>query len=133
MGQGIQVCGGCILWLGSGSRSWRRQKPSGILLVLFYQTEENPLSPPTAQFSGNEAELCSKNSELLTIPFPSNGAPEKLYCPPLLSRSLLTPDPQAWIVQRNKVFPDSRKLLQGIGRMGAITVSSATQKEAVGQ
>ena len=47
----------------------------GILVVLFYQTEENLLLS-TAQFLANEEKLCSKNSELLAIPFPPNGAPE---------------------------------------------------------
>lgn len=56
MGQGIQVPGRCSSWIDSGFRSWRRQKPVGILLVLLYQTEGNLLLP-TAKFSANEEKL----------------------------------------------------------------------------
>lgn len=79
----------------------------GIHLVLFYQTEETLLLP-TAQFSASEEKLCSKNSELLTIPFPSTRAPEKQYCSTLLSRPLLTSDLQAWTAPRA-----GREFLQG--------------------
>jgi len=55
MGQEIQFPGGCIPWLDSGSESWR-QKPLGILLVLFDQSEERS---STAQLPSSQ--LMRKN------------------------------------------------------------------------
>lgn len=119
MGQGIQVPGRCSSWIDSGFRSWRRQKPVGILLILLYHTEGNLL--PTAKFSANEGKTLSRNSEMLAISFLSNRAPEKWYCSTLLSGSLLT-----WDLQDGTAPGAGRKFLQGI-------VSSATQKAIVWQ
>lgn len=132
MGQGIWVHGGCILWLGSGSGSWRKQKPLGILLVLFYQTEENLLPLlPSSQLMKNSFVLKIQSCWLFLfhqIEHPRNGIVLLCSQGPSGSRST-SPDSPVSMKSLLKVESSCREW-RG---WGTITMSSATQKALVGQ